>query len=319
MGAGGYLAAGDAGAGGRDGRLVSAAGAVHRLARGPGPRPHISLRLADQPFVMSPRENWPARASGCEPPAPPLRPAPDADPVRAADTDLLARHPGRSRRRHASRWTPRRNRSPNCATGSPSARPGCARSCTAARTGPAGRPDLTSGGWQWMAQAAAVTSHLSELALRSLAERAGQLPAPAGDHSPSCRARLMALAGMRTAWQQVGVMWNTIITERRLLATLAMSEASDLLLRMGRLVWDNPQWTPARADRGPRRDPGRPGPGPDAFTAVVSAAHQAADALARVAVTDTATVQAAAHAGRLFVPTRSLPVRFDIPVRSRPR
>ena len=30
-------------------------------------------------------------------------------------------------------------------------------------------PDVTSGGWQWMAQAAAVTCHLSELALRSLA------------------------------------------------------------------------------------------------------------------------------------------------------
>src|SRR5262249_52736095 len=36
-------------------------------------------------------------------------------------------------------------------------------------------PVVTSGGWQWMAQAAAVTSHLSELALRSLATRAGQI------------------------------------------------------------------------------------------------------------------------------------------------
>jgi hypothetical protein len=42
---------------------------------------------------------------------------------------------------------------------------------------------------------------------------------------------------------------------------------------------------------------------------VVSAVHQAADALARVAVTDTA----AAKAGRLFVPTRSLSARHDIP------
>ena len=62
-----------------------------------------------------------------------------------------------------------------------------------------------------------------------------------------------------------------------------MSEASDLLLRMGRLVWDNPQWTPARADRAPRRDPAALAPGNAAFTAVVSAAHQAADALARAA------------------------------------
>ena len=50
-----------------------------------------------------------------------------------------------------------------------------------------------------------------------------------------------------------------------------------------------------------------------AFTAVVSAAHQAADALARVAITDTATVQAAAQTGRLYVPTRSLPKGYDVP------
>ena len=38
-----------------------------------------------------------------------------------------------------------------------------------------------------------------------------------------------------------------------------------------------------------------------------------ADALARVALTDTATVQAAAQAGRLYVPTRSLPKEYDVP------
>ena len=108
-------------------------------------------------------------------------------------------------------------------------------------------------------------------------------------------------------------MWNAVITERRLLSTRAMSEASDLLLRMGRLVWDNPQWTPARADRAPRRDPAALAPGNAAFTAVVSAAHQVADALARVALTDADTVQAAARAGRLYVPTRSLPTGYDVP------
>ena len=102
-------------------------------------------------------------------------------------------------------------------------------------------------------------------------------------------------------------MWNTIITERRLMSTLAMSEASDLLLRMGRLVWDNPQWTPARADRGPA---GTQPPLPPEWRRSPPScqpAHHAADALARVAITDTATVQAAAQAGRLYVPTRTLP------------
>ena len=173
-------------------------------------------------------------------------------------------------------------------------------------------PEFTSGGLEWMAQAAAITSQLSELALRSLATRAGQLPG-----LPVTQARLHgaadALTGMRAAWQQVGLRWGTLITERRLLPTLMMSEASDLLLRMGRLVWDNPQWTPARADRSPRRDPAALAPGTAAFTAVVSAAHQAADALARVADADAGAVQAAARAGRLYVPTRSLPARYDIP------
>jgi len=61
-------------------------------------------------------------------------------------------------------------------------------------------PLITSGGWQRMAQAAAVTSHLSELALRSLADRAGQIPG-----SPATGTQLDNaadhLVGMRTAWQ----------------------------------------------------------------------------------------------------------------------
>ena len=179
-------------------------------------------------------------------------------------------------------------------------------------------PDVTSGGWQWMAQAAAVTTHLSELALCSLATRVGRLPS-----LPVTEAQLHgaadAMIGMRAAWQRVDLMWNTIITEQRLLPTLAMSEAGDLLLRMGWLVWDNPQWTPARAHRSPRRSPAALAPGKTAFTAVLSAAHQAADALARVAATDITTVQAAARAGRLYMPTRSLPEGYDVPVRSRPR
>jgi hypothetical protein len=118
---------------------------------------------------------------------------------------------------------------------------------------------------------------------------------------------------MRAAWQRVDLMWNTIITEQRLLPALAMSEAGDLLLRMGRLVWDNPQWTPARAHRGPRRSAAALAPGKTAFTAVLSAAHQAADALARVAATDITSVQAAARAGRLYMPTRSLPEGYDVP------
>ena len=86
-----------------------------------------------------------------------------------------------------------------------------------------------------MAQAAAVTSHLSELALRSLSIRAGQLSglpvtgAQLGDAADR-------MADMRAAWQQVDRTWDLLVTESRLLQTPAMTEASDLVLRLGRLV-----------------------------------------------------------------------------------
>ena len=119
-------------------------------------------------------------------------------------------------------------------------------------------PNVTSGGWQWMAQAAAVTCHLSELALLSLATQASELA-----DVPVSGSQIDAAAGsltpMRAAWQHVVLLWDGMVTERRLLANAAMTDASDLVLRLGRLVWDNPHWTPSRAQRAPRRPPARAG------------------------------------------------------------
>ena len=273
--------------------------------------PHISRRSADQLFVLSPREELASASQWLRAAGAALRPALDTDPMRAVDLQLLRAIPAAS--------PPQRQPLGPAAESTTELCRGIAVSASRLRAAVhRGRdrvswsPEVTSGGWQWMAQAAAVTTHLSELALRSLGTRAGRLPS-----LPVTEAELHgaadAMIGMRAAWQRVDLMWNTIITEQRLLPTLAMSEAGDLLLRMGRLVWDNPQWTPARTHRGPRRSPAALAPGKTAFTAVLSAAHQAADALARVAATDIITVQAAARAGRLYVPTRSLPEGYDVP------
>ena len=173
-------------------------------------------------------------------------------------------------------------------------------------------PNVTSGGWQWMAQAAAVTSHLSELALGALATRAGQLPGP-----PVSEAQLRDAAdfmvGMRAAWHQVDRTWDLMITESRMLPTQAMTDASDLVLRMGRLVWDDPHWTPAHSRRAPHRDPAALAPERDTVATVVAAVHQSVDALARLAKADMDAVEAAGQAGRLYVPTRSLPEDYDVP------
>jgi hypothetical protein len=273
--------------------------------------PHISRRLTDQLFALSPREELASASQWLRAAGAALRPALDADPMRAVDAQLLRAIPAAA--------PPHRQPLGPAAESITELCHGIAVSASRLRAAAhRGRdrvswsPDVTSGGWQWIAQAAAITTHLSELALRSLATRAGRLPS-----LPVTEAQLQgaadAMIGMRAAWQQVDLTWNTIITEQRLLPTLAMSEAGDLLLRMGRLVWDNPQWTPARAHRGPRRSPAALAPGEAAFTAVLSATHQAADALARVAATDSTTVQAAARAGRLYMPTRSLPEGYDVP------
>ena len=173
-------------------------------------------------------------------------------------------------------------------------------------------PSVTSGGWQWMAQAAAVTSHLSELALQALATRAGHLPGP-----PVSEAQLRDAAdfmvGMRAAWHQVDRMWDVMITESRMLPTQAMTDASDLVLRMGRLVWDDPHWTPAHSRRAPLRNPAALAPETDAVTTVIAAVHQSVDALARLAKADMDAVEAADQAGRLYVPTRLLPEDYDVP------
>lgn len=237
------------------------------------------------------------------------RPAFDADPVRAADAELLSSIPS--------------------ATVPPRQRPGpagesVAELCrgitiSASRLRWAMRdsedrarwsPGVTSGAWQWMAQAAVITSHLSELALRAVATRAGHLASlPVTDDQFNRAVDLMA--DMRAAWSQVDQAWNTLITETRLLTTPAMTEASDLLLRTGRLVWDDPQWTPARSRRAPRRTPAELAPGPATLSSVVAAVHHSVDALTHVAEAETNAVKAAGRAGRLYVPTRSLPDGYD--------
>lgn len=173
-------------------------------------------------------------------------------------------------------------------------------------------PSVTSGGWQWMAQAAAVTSHLSELALGALATRVGQLPGPSASEA-QLRDAADFMVGMRAAWHQVDRMWDVMITESRMLPNQAMTDASDLVLRMGRLVWDDPHWTPAHSRRAPLRNPAALAPETGVVVTVVAAVHQSVDALARLAKADMDAVGVAGRAGRLYVPTRSLPEEYDVP------
>jgi hypothetical protein len=240
-----------------------------------------------------------------------VRPALDADPVRAADTELLHAIPVAE--------PPQRHRPGAVAESVAELCKGIAISASRLRTAARGSkeramwsPNVTSGGWQWMAQAAAVTSHLNELVLRSLAVRVRQFAGPR-ENGTRLNAAADSMVEMRAAWRQVDQMWDVMITESRLLPTLAMTDASDLVLRMGRLVWNKPDWTPADSRHATRRTRAALAPDVSALAGVVSAAHQAVDAFARLAINDMEAVAAAMRAGRLYTPTRSLPADYDVP------
>jgi hypothetical protein len=170
----------------------------------------------------------------------------------------------------------------------------------------------TADTWRWTARAAAVTGHASELLLRSLSGHPGQLGGLPLD-GVHLRTAIDAVARSWAEWRRVSAIWAGLTTETRGRSGPVVTDIGDLVLRMGRLAWDDPQWTPERG-RGPRlRTVADLAVGGRGIAAVVAAVHQAADAFAQVAVTDLAAVTAADSAGRLYVRTRSLPDGYDVP------
>jgi hypothetical protein len=172
-------------------------------------------------------------------------------------------------------------------------------------------PSLTADTWRWTARAIAVTGHASELTLRSLTRHPGQPGSPLD--GPQLQAAAEATARSWAAWRQVSAAWTGLTTETHGQASPVVPEINDLVLRMGRLAWNDPHWTPARRPAATRRDPATLISSDAGIAAVVSAVHQAADAFARIAAADLKAVSTAGGAGRLYVTTRSLPQGYDVP------
>jgi len=238
------------------------------------------------------------------------RPAQAADPVTAADRTLLFAIPlaGASRRDR-----PRPGESTAALCQGITASAGRLQAVTrGAAQRAAWSPEATAGAWRWTATAGAVASHLSSAMLAGLAGLAGPLGLPGED----LYAAADALAAAQASWQQLAAAWGLITTETRFLVSRPMTEASDLLVRLGRLACDNPAWTPQAADQAPLRDPAGLAPDSGTAAAVLAAVHHAACALERVAAADLDAVQAARRARRLYVPVRVigkiLQVRTDL-------
>jgi hypothetical protein len=94
-------------------------------------------------------------------------------------------------------------------------------------------------------------------------------------------------------------------------ASPAAAEAGELASWTGRLVYADPHWSPADGPNRPMRLPGTLAM--EDVPELVAAAHHACETLAGLADAEHDQIRAAARAGRILVPTRSLSEEHDIP------
>ena len=172
----------------------------------------------------------------------------------------------------------------------------------------------TSTSWRHDALASAITADSSEVIIRSLAQRAASLglhPAIQAHLDNSARALKLAC----TAWRAVTGEWDLLSTgtHKRAGISPVAAEMDDLVLRIGRLAYRNPGWTPACGDASLARQPADLAPDADTIPTVLAAVHHATDTLTHIAVTDRRCVRQAAADHRLYIPTRLLPEDYDIP------
>jgi len=173
---------------------------------------------------------------------------------------------------------------------------------------PPGSPAISVTSWRRIASAGTATSHHCNLLLAALAARAGQHRR--GDARAIGEALERAAADARrsrASWLRAGLALSQVTTDVRWRASPAAAEATDLALWTGRLAYASPGWVPSRGPDHPARLPENLAPARADVPGLVAALHYTAEALERLAVSNQQQVRAAARAGRVFVPARSLP------------
>jgi hypothetical protein len=164
-------------------------------------------------------------------------------------------------------------------------------------------PALTAESWRWTATARAVTADLTEALLRALAERIPILPAE------TRTSRLLSVAAEAAAstcerWRHVTAAWGQMTTETKGLTAPDVADSTDIVIRLGRLTFTDPQWTPGQEHRAAVRDPAELASGLSEAAQIFTALHHAADALATLAAADCVNVRTAITARRLHLRTR---------------
>ena len=156
-----------------------------------------------------------------------------------------------------------------------------------------------------------MTSHHCEILLRALAART------AGGDTAGLGAGLLRAADAagraRDGWLHAARALTQVDTGtvRHLPATAG--EAGDLALCTGRLAYADAAWTLSSGPGHQPRPPHDLAPQPGDVPLALAAAHHACDAVTSLAYAERERIRTAASAGRLLVPTRSLPGTMDIP------
>jgi hypothetical protein len=178
-------------------------------------------------------------------------------------------------------------------------------------TQPAWSPHLTADSLRQVAATSTVTSHHCEILFRSLAART------ADGNTAGLSASLLRAADAagraRDSWLHAARALNQVDTDTMRHLALTVGEPGDLALCTGRLAYADAAWSLASGPGHQPRPPHDLAPHPRDVPLALAAAHHACDAVTSFAYAQRERIRTAASAGRLLVPTRSLPDTMDIP------
>jgi len=175
---------------------------------------------------------------------------------------------------------------------------------------PAWDPGLTITSLRQVAATGTATSHHCRILLRALAARASQ--AGHDQSGPGLLESAAAATQARARWLHAVGAVDQVTTDVRRFVSAEATEAGDLALWTGRLAYDDPRWQLSSGPSQPARAPEALAAEPDDIPVVLAAIHHAAETLRHLARADQHQIRAAADAGRILVPTRSLPESDDV-------
>jgi hypothetical protein len=148
-------------------------------------------------------------------------------------------------------------------------------------------PDGGGDALLYMATAARIACHLSEVVLRNTPD----------EHAGPLRVAAATAGRAASLWQHVSAAWAGFRTATLPETTTTMTDASDLIIRLGRLAYGDPRWTPTTGTGiSPRH--------PDQARTVLAVLHHTADMLTRLSVGDLTAIASTISSGQFYALNR---------------